>query len=240
MPRQPNTRPTSIYWLSDTRMGVPFYCGKTVRKPSVRFARHLLDSPKWPNRKSAARIVECGAFIGIEIVEVVPACDDWAFREKAWIAELRRINPDCVNESDGGEGIPGYIHSADRRAKISAGRQGIVFSAEHRAKISAALIGRKRTPESVEKSAVPRRGKCHSPEWCARIAKSNQGKKRSETTKAALRAAWAIRRLKPVSEETRAKLSVAGKGRQRTEHTKANMREAWTRRKAAKVVDKSF
>lgn len=193
MPRAPNTRPTSIYWLYDTRTNVPFYCGKTVRKPSVRLARHLLDSPKWPARKSAARIIEFKNFVRLEVIEVVPVDGDWRAREIALIAELRRSNPECVNISDGGDGIPGYIHSAEQRAKISAGRKGIVFSADQIAKMRAAKLGKKRSPEAVEKSAAAHRGKPHSADVRARIAESNRGKKRSDETKAALRAAW-IRR----------------------------------------------
>lgn len=56
--------------------------------------------------------------------------------------------------------------------------------------------------------------------------KGNKGKKRSEETKAKMRASRTGKKRKPHTEETKAKLSAVNKGKKLSEETKAKMRAA--------------
>jgi hypothetical protein len=249
VPRRPNIRPTFIYWLYDTRTGIPFYCGKTVIKLEYRLNNHFSNSLRYPTRPVSARLFEYGeGNVRIDLIETVPIGEDWAARERHWIAELRRINPSCANVSNGGDGAPGHVKSQATKELMRDKMLGRTFAPETLAKMSARMRGtqirkgKKLSPEQSAKMSAARMGKKRGPqsaEHRAAIGASQIGKIVTEETRAAQRAAWERRRLIPISAETRAKISAAGKGRKKTEQAVANMRAAWVLRKA-KDVDKSF
>lgn len=213
MPRRPNTSPTNIYWLIDIRpetlvvnsSGKPFYCGKTIKEPTVRLVGHRADARRHHNKPIAKRLCECGPHVRIDIVEQVPVCDDWCERERFWIATLRHFHPDCVNVQRGGEGTPGLIHSDESRAKMSAARKGKKLgpcSAEHRANLSIARKGEKRGSFSAEHRAnlsAAGKGRVMSDEWRNKLSAARKGS--------------------TASDETRAKLSAAGTGRKQSSET---------------------
>jgi group I intron endonuclease len=109
-----------------------------------------------------------------------------------------------LNLTEGGEGVRGFNHSEETRAKIREAR-------------SRQVIG----PRSEETKAKMR-GKTHSEESKAKM----RGRKCSEETRAKIREARSRQVLKPVSEETRAKLSAANKGKTHSEETRARMSAA--------------
>lgn len=123
------------------------------------------------------------------------------------------------NMSDGGEGVTGYTHTAETRAKLSKISKGKVNSVETRAKMSAS-----------QKDRVV------SLETRAKISKANRTRTVTNETRAKMSAARKGRPGKPNSLETRAKLSAALKGRVRTEEhkikTSQTMKEFWARKKA--------
>lgn len=130
MPRRKNTRPTIIYWLLDTRpeiiakgwlIGEPFYCGKTVDTTERRLHGHRADAATRPFGKVSARILECGDFVRIETMEIVPPDQDWCERERHWISVIRFSFPDSVNVSDGGSRSPGWVPTAEQIARTVAG-----------------------------------------------------------------------------------------------------------------------
>lgn len=226
MARRPSTRSTVIYWLVDTRTGVPFYCGKTVCDPSRRLSQHRCTAVNSPNRPISVAIASCGENIRIDIMEVVPADGDWSAREKFWISTLRLINPNCCNTNAGGSGCSGLVHSPESRAKMS--RAALKRSDETRAKISAALRGRKMTSESIEKGAAARRGRKMSAETRVKMSLAKLGKKLSSEH---IEKISAFQRGKVVSAETRAKMSIAQRARVLTlEHIEA-IREAQRKRR---------
>jgi NUMOD3 motif len=98
--------------------------------------------------------------------------------------------------------------------------------------------GHVKSAESIERQASKIRGRKHTPEACARMAESRRGLKRSEETKANMRAAWERRHAEgraAMSAETKKKLSDGKRGilvGPRSEETKAKQRAAWVRRKA--------
>lgn len=204
MPRRPNTRPTTIYWLIDVRPetlaehpnGKPFYCGKTIKRPIDRLTDHRGDARRYSKRPISKRLIDCGDHVRIDIVDIVPIGVSWAEIERFWIATLRHFHPDCLNISIGGDGAPGLIQSdavraklsADRkgkprgplsaewRAKIGAAQKGKIISAEHRANLSAALKGRVVSDETRAKLSALKKGGKHSDESRHKMSVARRGK----------------------------------------------------------------
>jgi hypothetical protein len=193
MPRRKDDRSTTIYWIFDTRLspvGVPFYCGKTVFSLSRRFKTHIRDAVRGADRPLHSRLRECGDFVCIQAMEIVPATQDWTLREKHWIAILRHAFG-SVNVADGGAGPTGFVHRESTKQKLRRS-----LSPETRAKISAANKGRKQSPEWIAKRTSKRIGMRASDETRAKIGAAHRGKE--------------------ISKEQRAKLSIAGRGRKQS------------------------
>lgn len=176
MPRRPNTRPTTIYWLVDTRpetiaigwpTGYPFYCGKTVFSVERRLGGHRRAAVLQPHRPISQWITACGNFIRVHVVEVVPLGQSWVDGERRWIKCLRANFPICVNVNDGGEGMPGYVQSDELRKAVSKFHKGRKRSAKTRARISAVVTERYRREREKKgvfrdtTSSVERRSKRH-------------------------------------------------------------------------------
>jgi hypothetical protein len=105
---------------------------------------------------------------------------------------------DLCNKTDGGDGISGFImsadsrqkmstkakgrpgnitmlgrkHSEETRAKMSAAHTGKPKSAEHAAKVGASHKGRKLSANHIEKLSAAHKGKIISPETRAKLAES--------------------------------------------------------------------
>ncbi len=190
MPRIPNARPTSIYWLFDVRPetlalhpnGWPFYCGKTVSDVVVRFAEHRRDAKRYPNRPVSAWVLDCAEFVRIQVMEVVPAIEDWRACERHWIGAIRLLYPGGANVSDGGDGTPGAVHSMAARIKMSIARKGKKLSPEHCAKIAAAARGRVPSAAARAKMSAYRTGRPtttgrkHSLDTLAKMSAAKKGK----------------------------------------------------------------
>jgi hypothetical protein len=175
MRRRRDTRPTVIYWLTDTRTGVPFYCGKTVLLPERRLLAHRYDAKNGTTRVNV-RVRECGEHIRVDTMEVVPTGADWGAREKWWISTLRIINPNCCNTVDGGAGVPGRIPSEETREKMSAWQRGRKLTSEHREKIRQIMLGKTWPTERIERMRANKRGISPSPEARAKISAANRGR----------------------------------------------------------------
>lgn len=156
--------------------------------------------------------------------------------EIAWIAFWRAQGVTLCNVTDGGEGVTGYVPTAETRAKISASVSKVLIgrpcSPETRERIAAAQRGAKRGPnpehsarlkggkraaEHRAKIGAAHVGRKDSPEVCARRAASNRGRIVSPTTRLLL--SMSHKGHKP-SEEANAKRS-------------ASLKLAWAKRKAA-------
>jgi hypothetical protein len=144
MPRQPNTRPTEIYWLLDVRPetiangwsnGYPFYCGKTIFSAQKRLVEHYATAVTHPHRAIAAWIRGCGKHIRVQVMETVPADKDWAERERWWIATLRALWPLCANTTAGGQGVPGLIRSRKSIEQGAAKNRGKKWPPERRKRV---------------------------------------------------------------------------------------------------------
>jgi hypothetical protein len=224
MPRIPNTRPTLIYWLVDTRpevlsqypSGKPFYCGKTVIDPQKRLKNHRYDASRYKDRPIAKRLSAVGDFIRIDIMDTVLSHEGWAERERFWIATIRHFYPDCVNVSRGGDGVPGLVHSAETRARISRAKKGCEVSLESRAKRSATQKGRVFSEEHRAKIKESRRGQIFSAEVRAKMSAAHVGK--------------------ILPAEQRAKIGAKLRGRSKSAETRAKMKAAWVFRRIIKSV----
>lgn len=237
MPRRPNTRPTNIYWLFDIRTGVPFYCGKTVHSVTERLSDHRYTAAKFPNRPVSRALLDCGDNVGVELKEIVSIGVDWVERERHWIAELRILNPDCVNVSNGGDGPAGMIHSADTRAKIRAAQLGRKMPAGHGEKIAAKTRGQKRSAETVARMSVARKGEVRTPEQRAKIRAALTGRKAAPGVGAKISAANMGR---TISAEHRAAISRAQKGKQHSAEARAKMSAAALgRKRSPEAIEKS-
>lgn len=238
--RRPNTRPTLIYWLIDTRTNQPFYCGKTVNSAHQRFLNHKSEAVKG-TRKVHARVRECGEHFRIQVMETVSPDRDWSDREKQWIRLLRSLFPDNCNTADGGAGAPGRVLSEKTKAKLSARFKGKpMHSDETKAKLAAIGTGRKYSAETIEKRRKKMKGRKLTPEQRAAI--SARSKARFAGPDGARLREEISRRRKGVkaSEETRAKLSAAKRGRKLTPEQCAAISARHTGRKmSAEAVAKS-
>lgn len=120
------------------------------------------------------------------------------------IKELRELGIPLVNYTDGGDGISGYKHTDEARAKMSEKKTGVKlepFSEEHKQKIGAAMTG----------SNNPRYDKEITDEHRARLVASAKAKVFTDEHRRNLSKALTGRKH---SEETRKKIGEAGKGRQ--------------------------
>lgn len=225
--RRPNTRPTVIYWLVDVRPGrhaTPFYCGKTV-DPKQRLRRHLksAEKPGRLQRDLYFRIMVCGNYIEMRVMEIVPHTEDWCVRERHWIAIIRHCFR-AVNATDGGAGMPGIVMSQEAVAKSAAAKRGKPRSSETRAKLRAANLGKKQSPETIEKRASSLRGQKLSPERAANLRAANLGKKHSPETIEKIRT-------REIGPEWRARMSSSHTGKRHSPETLAKMRAAQQQRR---------
>jgi group I intron endonuclease len=231
MSRIPNTRPTSIYWLIDTRDDIPFYCGKTVNSLPARVKTHKYEA-KNGTRPVHKKVRECGNEFRIHLMETVPVEDDWNARESRWIDILRQTNPNCCNVASGGAGAPGWIPSAETRAKLSAMFKGkSTHTPETRAKLSAAGMGKKRSRESVEEGRAKMLGRTISPEQRAQQSLRQKARFAGPHGNELRLAIGFNRKGAILSAETRAKQRAAKLGHKKSAETIEKLRLAGIGRK---------
>ena len=147
------------------------------------------------------------------------------------IAKYRKLGIKLCNNTNGGEGCSGYIHTEqykemmrnrlvteETRAKISAARKGTKLSYETKTKIGLASKGRYFSPEARAKISAAgmgnqyNLGRCAKPETKLKMSIARKGKKfTAEHRERISKALKGIKR-KPLSEEHKLKLSIAGMG----------------------------
>jgi hypothetical protein len=100
------------------------YVGKTVHTPWKRVREHSYaarkDNPRLPVSRWLKKQMAAGMPFHIWHLEQVPPGDDWAEREKYWIAKFREEGACLLNITDGGEGQSGRRLSEEHRARIAA------------------------------------------------------------------------------------------------------------------------
>ena len=133
-----------------------------------------------------------------EILTWASDLDELNTLEKYWIAKYRRDGFILYNLSDGGEGNPGYKHTAETKLKLSQSHKGL----------PSANKGNKYSEEMRKQMSIRNKGQIP---W-------NKGIPRTEVEKEKIRKA--IR--PPVTAQARQKISVANKGRHHWTNGKLN------------------
>ena len=112
---------TAIYKLVDPRDNTIRYIGKTEKKLSDRLSQHISEAKHKKNWKSnwIKSILSDSLKPKIIEIEVVPPGEDWVEAEQRWITYYKLAGARLTNEGDGGEGNPGYTHTANTRKRLS-------------------------------------------------------------------------------------------------------------------------
>lgn len=175
--------------------GTPFYVGKGQRRRSHCFATGRSGHHRNIVAKYGRELIKIFVFPCVSHEE---AAQD----EARYIRQFRADGFELCNQTDGGEGSPGYRHTAaalERMSRAKRGRvphnKGVPLSEDTKRKLSLAMTGRTQTPEHRAKVAAALLGNKH-----------NLGNK--------------------ASAETRAKRSASLRGMTRTDETKARMSAA--------------
>lgn len=192
-----------VYALRDPESLDVRYVGITFRGIRTRWREHICRARtggKSHRDRWIASLCKRDLLPVIEVLENGNG-DGWAAAERRWIAEYRSRSGRLVNCTDGGEGTPGLIPSADLRARWSQQRKGRVYkhirpggmtgkrhSGEVRALIAAAGTGRTQSAEARQKLSEAHRGKRLSEDHRAKLGAAKRGKKLSTEHKAKIAA----------------------------------------------------
>lgn len=208
------------------------YIGITMRTVKARFTSHVQQSR---TGKSKCAVHHAIAKYGKESVKIATIANasysELVVLEVKAIAEMGTRYPHGYNLTDGGEGSPGFIMTAEHKEKLRAvwtgrthtkeslermskSRIGFAHTAESRAKISATM----RAPEMLAR--ISPAGRVHSAETIAKRVAKTTGQTRSAETKEKMRLAQLG---KTASAETKAKIGAASASRSHSAETKALM-----------------
>lgn len=178
--------------------GIPCYVGKGK---GDRWLRH--EGRAKHKNKRLGSIVDQARAVGKELPKFKVA-EDLTEEESFNLERLligcmgRGDNGPLVNLTDGGDGLSGYKPSAELIARQAAARKGKLHPPGSNEKRSLALKGRSKSPDHIAAAAEGQRGKKKNSGWWstqegranhAANNPGNSGKKHSEETKAAIRAA---------------------------------------------------
>lgn len=151
-----------IYHLMDPRTGEIRYVGKTIETElAVRVIKHVHASANREKNTHKSRwiqkLIREGVRPALTVIETGSG-DGWVAAEQDWIALYEMTGARLTNLTDGGEGRPGYKHTPETLAKMSASH-----------------MGQRHSPEAVEKTAAFNRGKARTAEVRAKISASKMG-----------------------------------------------------------------
>ena len=181
-----------IYCLVDPRVGEPRYVGWTTN-PEGRLRRHMDDALKGEKSYRNAWIRSLlSENVEPKMIVLETNPPDYAEAERTWIARYRSEGHRLTNQTDGGDGAPGYRHTPETLQLLREMFTGKPLTQAHRDAISASQMGkpkdltpegrarlvangkRLQTPENIAKSAAARRGKKQSPEVAAKSAENGR------------------------------------------------------------------
>jgi len=127
------TRITAIYALCEYPSWEPRYVGKTVQYLHERHKAHIRaarSGKQLPVHCWLRKQMDAGEWLAIKLLEYVRPGEDWAARERAWIANLAKSGR-LLNLTSGGEGLAGHVFTPAHRFKIAAAlRTGGTFACE--------------------------------------------------------------------------------------------------------------
>jgi group I intron endonuclease len=186
------------------------YVGITTNGVEYRWLSHVYDSNRKSQKKKINRAIRKYGKDSFKVEHIASSIslEDLQQAEIQLIAQYDTRGHKGYNSTYGGEGLWGYKHSEDTRAKLA--QYSRPQSAETRAKISQTLKGKKKSKEHAEKIRMAKIGMKHTEEARKKISESGIGRKWSpERRKKQL----AIMIGHPCSEETKEKIRKAAIGR---------------------------
>lgn len=157
----------------------PFYIGKGLlhrtQKLTRKNAHHTSILNKYGRENITIRTMLCRSEERALALEV------------KMIAALRNGGVKLANQTEGGEGLSGYNHTPEARAKMSATpRKSRKLSAEHKNRISAANTNP--SAETRAKRSAANRKRIATPETRAKMSASQTGRKHTEEAISKMRA----------------------------------------------------
>lgn len=228
----------NIYYISCESAGMG-YVGVTNHDIVRRFKRHLWNAKKGQAGLLYEAVRQYGAqAFSVERIETVISWETACERECFFIKAFETKNPGGFNMTDGGESNYGYVYPNDVRvrlnAAISAANTGRVATEEERAARSEARKGI--APVAMIQSNI---GRTHSPEWRANQSAGGTDVKRTDETRANMKAA-AIKRTARLAAEGRPYTPPSWEGKTHSEETRARMsatnKARWALRKAKEAA----
>jgi hypothetical protein len=166
---------TEIYVLKDEN-GKVRYVGKSSHSAKKRYSRHLAearDGLKTHKARWIKGMLNRGFVPQMDIIDTVEG--DGCESEKRWIAFFKEQGVKLTNLTDGGEGVTGYKHSDELKAKRCQILKAYWSDKDHHSK------GVKMSDESRAKMSNTRKGKKLSAEHKAKLSASKKGKKFTRT-----------------------------------------------------------
>lgn len=196
----------TIYGLFDPLTTELRYIGKTVRSLQRRVVTHRAAvrlRPHLPIYRWWRSLAVGGMEPEADVIEVVPAGDDWVECEQFWISYFRCIGCNLLNLTGGGEGTV-----------------GLVFSEAHRQNLRRSHMGQRPTPEHRRKLQI-----ANKEVWSRKPGSRWKPGQLEKTlaTKAERRAQGLYKKRAPHSAATRAKISASKRGHKHTEEYKAKL-----------------
>jgi group I intron endonuclease len=163
--------------------------------------------------------------------------------EPKWIQQLKDDGHELYNLTEGGDGIPGLIHSDETRRKMSESQRGKKLTECTKQKLREANLGKSHSDETCKKLSEINRGKPKPPrseEHCRKLGEAAQARgPMSEERKARISASMKESKNvgHSIDEETRSRIAEKLRGQVQSDETRAkraeSMRRAWERRRAS-------
>lgn len=197
----------SVYALFSTRDGEIRYIGQTTKDLKHRMSRHR-------DRAGRGSPIHLYCWMRKEVADgfsvehfVLSDMAEWHETEKEMIHQYRSVGARLLNVTSGGEGVIGYRHSEETRAKMSLTHVGKPYELTERRKAALAMASKRlNSPSAREKQAQTLRGRKLTQES---IDKRTQSRRAADGY--------------VPSEETRAKMSAAVKSWWKARKESANV-----------------
>jgi group I intron endonuclease len=181
-----------LHWNTASEKG---YVGQTTRGVDARWREHISHAHSVKMSAYHSRLSRAIRKYGPErfetqILATARTREELDNLERIWVI-LLQTRAHGYNICVGGEGSPGFKHTAEAKEKISAARMGNThcvgrrISAETRSKIGAGHRGKVVSSETRAKLSIYRTGLKHTPEAKAKMSAYRVGCPWSEARRAA-------------------------------------------------------